>query len=182
MKRKITVLNIILISFILILSACSKSNEEKEYDNIVVGTDDLFELKLYVDKSTYAKDEIIFCYATLEYIGEGDSITIYSSDPLLGFGLKDDKYFDGGYIVNDVLITTTIYKGQTIKYDYAKSGGWSGDDPNAAFYEKFYSDKNLVLPTGKYEISAAISCSLEMEDSIGSQYSQSVSVFIEVMD
>jgi hypothetical protein len=153
-----------------------------ESSNIVASmTDELFDLKLYVDKDKYTDDEVINSYATLEYIGQEDSITVYSGDPLVGFALKDDKYFDGGYFTNDVLLTTTIKKGEVLRFDYVKSGGWTGEDPNASFYQKFYSDKALILPTGTYEISAAIACSLDRDDFLGSEYNKSVSANIKVL-
>lgn len=59
---------------------------------------------------------------------------------------------------------------------------WDGEDPNAEFYEKYYSDPNLILPAGKYEISATLDCSLDMEDILGSSYTKTVSAFIEVVE
>lgn len=160
-----------------------ENNQEENNRDIIVGIkDEIFELKLYADKSSYSTDEIIFCYATLEYIGEGDSITVYSSDPLLGFGLRDDKYFEGGYAVNDILMTTRIQKGVIYRYEYSKSGGWGSEDPNAEFYEKFYKDRNLILPAGKYEITAAMNCSMDQEDIMGSQYNISISTELEVIN
>lgn len=151
--------------------------------NITVSMkDEMFELRMYIDKDTYTHDEVINCYATLEYIGEEDSITVYSADPLVGFALKDDKYFDGGYAAQDQLITTTIKKGEIVRFDYAKSGGWTGEDPNADFYQKFYSEKELILPVGKYEISATIACSLDVNNMLGSEYKKSVSAYVTVID
>ncbi len=180
--------------FLLILSmvftACGTINEgenagTKELDPLpkelaVEAKDELFKLILYLDKDRYAADEVINCYATLEYIGEEDSITVYSGDPLVGFGIKDDKYFEGGYSVHTILMNTTFLKGQSTEYQFVKSGGWSGDDPNKEFYETFYSEPELILPAGEYEISAAINCSLVLEDIIGSEYTLSASANITV--
>jgi hypothetical protein len=156
---------------------------EKQPSEIAVSVkDEMFELKLYVDKDIYKEDEIINCYSTLEYIGKEEDITVYSSDPLVGFSLKDDKYFDGGYAVNDELITTTFKKGETVRYDYMKSGGWTADDPNADFYQEFFSERNLILPSGLYEISATINCSLDIDDILGSKYTNSVVANIKVTE
>lgn len=169
---------------ILTFTACGEKVKEKEKEkplNIAVSTkDDIFELKMYIDKDMYTNDEIINCYATLEYIGEEDSIAVYSSDPLVGFSLKDDKYFDGGYIVNDVLITTTLEKGKIVRFNYVKSGGWTAEDPNADFYKNFFSEKELILPIGTYEISTTIACSLDENDILDSQYKNLVSAYITV--
>jgi len=156
--------------------------DEIQTDIVVSSKDEIFELKLYVDKNTYSTEGIIQCYATVEYVGDKDSITIYSSDPLVGFGLKDDKYFDGGYAVNDVLISTTFKKGEIVRFDYMKSGGWSGDDTNADFYKKFFAEKELILPAGNYEISASIDGSFDSDDMLGTKYKQTVKTTIKVTD
>lgn len=169
----------------LLLTACGpKEEKDREYEKDYTAStkDELFQLSIYLDKDTYATDEMVFCYATLEYIGEKDSITVYSGDPLVGFGIRDDKLFHGGYGRDLILMETTFTKGHIVKYDFSKSGGWSGDDPNAKFYEEFYRDPNLILPAGDYEISAEINCSLDRDDIPGSEYSQLVAVKIKVLD
>ncbi len=167
---------------ILTFTACGNKVNEKEKEkssDIAVSTkDDIFELKMYIDKNTYTQDQVIKCYATLEYIGEEDSITVYSADPLVGFSIKDDKYFDGEYNAWTILKTTTLEKGEIVRFDYAKSGGWSAEDPNADFYKNFYSEKELILPIGKYEISTMIACSLDEAD--GPKYNKLVSADIIV--
>jgi hypothetical protein len=165
-----------------ILISCGKKTETKGTSITANYKDKLFNLTLYVDKDTYSKGEAIQCYATVEYICEDDSITVYSSDPLVGFGIKDDKYFDGGYTANEILMATTFNKGETKSYDFVKSGGWSADDPNAEFYEEFYKDKKLILPPGKYQLSAAINYSLDPENVQGSNHNTFVSVFVMVED
>ncbi len=155
---------------------------DSEKDLIASKKDDLFELRLYLDKGTYSTEENIFCYATLEYIGEEDSITVYSSDPLVGFGIKDDKYFDGGYAVNDILIQTSFQKGQIIRYDFTKSGGWDADHPYAKFYESYYSNPNLILPAGDYKVSATVNCSLDENNIQGTRYRQTVTANFKVQE
>ena len=36
----------------------------------------------------------------------------------------------------------------------AKSGGWTAEDPNAAFYEGFFADPSIHLPAGTWDIKA----------------------------
>ena len=156
--------------------------DDIEKDLIVSKKDDLFELSLYLDKGTYSTEENIFCYATLEYIGEEDSITVYSSDPLVGFGIKDDKYFDGDYAVNDILIQTSFQKGQIIRYDFTKSGGWGADHPFAKFYESYYTNPNLILPAGDYKVSATFNCALDQDNMQGTSYRQTVTANFKVQE
>lgn len=185
MNKNIHVLISLFFCIILLTSAgCggkTKIKESEKPSDIVVSLkDEIFELTMYIGKDTYTHNEIVNCYATLEYIGEEDDIVVYSADPLVGFSLKDDKYFGGGHIVNDILMTTKLEKGKIVKFDYVKSGGWTDDGPNANFYKKFFSEKELILPAGKYEISASIACSFDENDILGSQYNNSVSSYIAV--
>lgn len=152
------------------------------YIIMVSSMDDLFEIKMYIDKNRYGPGEVIDCYATLEYVGENNSINVYSSSPLLNFTIKDDKLFKGDSIVSSILATTTFMKGELVKYDFTKSGGWTEDDPHPDFYEKFHSEKELILPPGTYELSAVLSCSLDEKDIVGSQYKSTVSASIKVAE
>ena len=40
-----------------------------------------------------------------------------------------------------------------------KSGGWSADDPNAAFYDAFFAAPDIRLPPGTWDVSARASFS-----------------------
>lgn len=192
----VIVLYIIVVSF----TACSEKSNNRENDDIsenesekagveditseimVSSKDDLFKLEMYMEKDTYRSGVPIDCYATLEYVGENNSITVYSSFPLLYFTIKDDTLFKEDSFVHDDLVTTTFTKGQTTKYDYSKSGSWSDDDPNADFYKKFYSEKELILPPGTYEITAVQSYSLNKDNIVDSEYMNTVSTFITVTE
>ena len=44
--------------------------------------------------------------------------------------------------------TFAIGDGSPITSEIVKSGGWSGEDPDAAFYEAFFSDKHVAAPGG----------------------------------
>lgn len=156
--------------------------EDLEYKVELSAKDELFELKLYLDKDTYTKDESIHCYATLEYIGEENSIIAYSADPLVGFSLKDDKYFDGLIMYHTILMPTTLNKSEVIQYDYVKSGGWAEDEPNAEFYREFYAAKELKLPAGTYDVTVAINCFFDREDELNSKYNSKVTANITVTE
>jgi hypothetical protein len=47
-----------------------------------------------------------------------------------------------------------IAPGAPLAQLYVKSGGWSGEDPNAAFYKAFFADPLLRLPRGAWRIVA----------------------------
>lgn len=182
MHNKKHILQLLIIILSVSFISCKGDRKDSGMDLTANVRDDLFELTIYLDKDSYSAEETIFCYATLKYIGEEDSITVYSSDPLVGFGIKDNRYFSGGYAVNDVLIRTSFQKGQIVKYEFTKSGGWDADDPKAGFYEQYFTDPNLVLPTGDYEVSATINCALNENDIKGTNYRQTVTAHIQVLE
>ena len=62
---------------------------------------------------------------------------------------------------NDILINTTLEPNDEIKLEFQKSGGWSADDPNAKFYEEFYSEENLILPKDEYTLSVNLEYSTD---------------------
>lgn len=167
MKMK-KILVIILFCIVLSAAACSLPTPSVNAVISTAGGED-FELTLHINKDSFAEDELIECYAVLEYIGKEDSITVYSGDPLVGFGLADDTYFDGGYMTNDVLMRTTFEKGKAVRYEYVKSGGWTNDDPLVDFYKEFYANKEFSLPAGMYEISANIDYSRDENDMLGTR-------------
>lgn len=112
----------------------------------------LFELKLYTDKLAYRTTEKIAIWATLEYVGENSGITIWHGDPPITFRISDGKKFDSGGIVYDILTSTSLDKGKPYRFEYQKSGGYDANQSDAAFWKKFYSEKDLYLPAGKYTV------------------------------
>ena len=111
-----------------------------------------FVLKLFADKENYTTNEAIQIWATLEYVGEKDSVTIWHGLPYIVFSITDGADFNVDGMVLTVLTSTELNKGEVYEFDYVKSGGFSADDPNAEFWEKFYQEEDLKLPAGTYTV------------------------------
>ena len=141
--------------------------------------DSVFKLSIHTDKNEYTAGESVSCYATLEYVGEADSITIYSGDPLVYFTIQGGK-FTGDYAISDVLMSTTFKKNEPVRFDFAKSGGYSADDADAAFWESWYAEPELVLPAGEYTISATVDGFFDENDYAGSKYTLTAAQTISV--
>jgi hypothetical protein len=47
--------------------------------------------------------------------------------------------------------------GEVVTVPFSKSGGWSPDDPNAAFMETYHSQPELTLPPGTWRIDISTS-------------------------
>ena len=117
-----------------------------------------FKVTLNSDKNTYSTTDIINIWGTLEYIGDNESITIWSGCPFMHFSIAggfDEYDFDSvlSAFQADVLVSSTLEKGKVYHFDYVKSGGWDGNSPEAAFWTTFFNEENLILPKGEYTIS-----------------------------
>ncbi len=119
------------------------------------------------------------CYALLKYLGS-ETVTVYSGNPLLSFGVKDDVYFDGGYVTNDSLEYTEFAPGDVVRVEFSKSGGYTSDDPLVEFYKEYYADEEFVLPSGVYEVSANVDYSLDVDDMLGSRRKLAVMAVVTV--
>lgn len=112
----------------------------------------LFKLNLFSDKKIYKSTDKIKIWATLEYIGKNESIEIWHGNPYISFKITDGKNFNISDITLTTLSSTILEKNKIYKFNYSKSGGYSKDDINADFWKKFYEEKDLYLPKGKYKI------------------------------
>jgi len=112
-----------------------------------------FEMKLFSDKQVYQNTDEIKIYATLEYVGEGETVTIWHGLPYMVFSITDGKDFNSSGAVATILKPTTLNKGEVYHFDYEKSGGYGEDDPDADFWRSFYAQKELYLPEGNYTVS-----------------------------
>jgi hypothetical protein len=125
--------------------------------------DENFLVKTYIEKLQYKEDEEIALYSTIEYIGEKDSIDIWSGDPYFQHMIyKNGEVFSGGF-TQDILQKTELKKGEIYTIPFSKNGGFSEDDPDADFWREFYSEKTLELPKGEYTFSAITSFALDKE-------------------
>jgi len=119
-----------------------------------VSTANDFVLTLHADKDTYSTDEAIHIGATLEYVGQKEKITIWHGLPYIVFSITDGADFNVNGIIQTVLTSSVLYKGEQYHFDYVKSGGYDPDAPDGAFWESFFQEKELRLPAGTYTISA----------------------------
>ncbi len=161
---------------VIVGSACTALIGDTEPASV---SDGVFSLSVVTDKSEYAAGEAVSCHAILEYVGDANSITIYSGDPLVYFTVTGGR-FTGDYAISDVLMSTTFRKNEPVQFDFAKSGGYSADDEDAAFWESWYAEPQLVLPAGEYTISATADGFFDENDYAGTKYTLTASRKITV--
>jgi hypothetical protein len=109
-------------------------------------------MNLFTDKAVYKTTDAIHIWATLEYIGKGDTIQIWHGIPYMDFFITDGKEFNLSSISLSVLTSSILEKGEVYHFDYGKSGAWDPNGPDAGFWENFYNEKDLFLPAGEYTI------------------------------
>ena len=165
---------------LVLMSACVPMQSEEVEETTIGKTavNDDFTLSIAADNSVYKANEAIICHAILTYIGE-EPITLLHSDPLVVFYIEGGN-FSGEWARQDSLNRTTFEQGQEMTVVYAKSGGWSGDDPNEEFYKTFYADEELRLPAGQYMLTAQIEYSTDENDMRGTQQTLEVPISVTV--
>ena len=126
-------------------------------------TDGYFRLTIHTDKDEFVKGETIDCWAEIEYIGDEDSITVYTYGDIITLDMTgDDVYYSssGSYGSDEQL---TLRKGVPVRYTLAES----------------LPKSSSVLP-GQYEIDANAYFGLSTDGAVS--YSGYVSAVIVVSE
>ena len=131
-----------------------------------------FIMTLNSDRHTYSTADVISIWGTLAYVGDYDRIEIWHGCPFMIFSISGGDELDFGMAlggaVSEILVSSVLERGIVYHFVYQKSGGWSADDPNAAFWEAFFSEADLLLPVGEYVITLSGGFSLS-EQVLGSE-------------
>lgn len=116
-----------------------------------------YQLTVSSPRATWGSDEAIEIEATLKYLGTESEVTLRGSGSgLIGFSLEE---LTGDLILGAAstadCATHTIGPSEPITTAFIKSGGYSPEDADAAFWEAFFADPDLHLPAGEWEVIAA---------------------------
>ncbi|HSJ00576.1 MAG TPA: hypothetical protein VLA59_09355 [Patescibacteria group bacterium] len=68
----------------------------------------------------------------------------------------EDGLTSGEPVMTDDCAPHVVNPGEPIAVPFAKSGGWSEDDPNAAFLRTYFSEPELSLPSGTWRIDVTV--------------------------
>ena len=117
--------------------------------------DEEFGLRIHASQAVFRSSEPIVVDATLSYLGRAASADIFGDSSVVGFGLKQ---LDGRLhmtAVSDLMcIPTRVDRLVPVHRAFSKSGGFMGEDPDAAFWRAYFADPVLHLPPGTWQISA----------------------------
>jgi hypothetical protein len=118
-----------------------------------------YQLTISAPKATWGTDEAIEVEATLKYLGADESVELWGSGGgLIGFGLDEVAgNYDMSPAFNADCAMHTISASEPITSPFVKSGGYSPDDPGAAYWEAFFADPELHLSQGEWVVSASAS-------------------------
>jgi hypothetical protein len=115
-----------------------------------------YQLTVTSPRATWGTDEAIEVEATLKYLGAEQEVTLRGpGSGLIGFSLEEltgDRIMGAAF--NADCAPHTISPSEPISTPFIKSGGYSPDEPDAAFWEAFFADPELRLPAGEWEIIA----------------------------
>lgn len=122
-----------------------------------------FEIRLYADQDDYTTSDEIHIWATLEYQGEGDTVTIWHGLPYITFSITDGADFNTGGMVATILTSTQLRRGEIYRFEFQKSGGYDPAAPDSAFWENYYQEESLHLPPGTYTVTVNGEFSISQE-------------------
>lgn len=125
---------------------------------VVTGTarDPQWVLTIGSPRRSWNAGEAILVQAELQYVGPGGGTQYFGSGSgPLGFGLREiggTRHLEG--VMTADCATYQITAEAPLLVNYHKSGGFIGEDPNAAFYRLFLQDPLLHLPNGTWALDA----------------------------
>ena len=122
-----------------------------------------FRLTLEAGQDRYRAGQEIEVVATLTYLGPAGMVEARgSSNPgIIGFSIERKA---PPVAVHPAYTTDCgshpMERGVPVAHPFAKSGGFTPDEPLAPFYEAYFADPSLRLPAGTWTITAAGSWSV----------------------
>jgi hypothetical protein len=123
---------------------------------VLEGRDAGFVLSMRIGSGVVDAGAPIDISATLMWEGANASASIWGSGSgPVSFGLEE---IDGDIVLGGAM-TSDCQQDEfrrlvPVPVPFQKSGGWSAEDPNAAFYRTFFADPVLRLPAGRWRVTA----------------------------
>ena len=145
-------------------------SDQSEYDieewESFTNEDSNFKVTTYINDVTHRKDEPIYMFSEVEYIGEDDEIIIWSGEPNFFYTIYDGEDYYCEDLRLDILQESRFVKGTVYKYPFVKAGAWGDEDENSSYWKNYYSEPELILPAGNYEVTAYKEYSLTSDNSV----------------
>ncbi len=114
-----------------------------------------FLLQVSLPSQAFASADAIPVTTTLTWTGPAARASIWGSGSgpveFLITEVGGGRRSMGGAMTADCR-PSSYPRGVPVDVPLVKSGGYSGDDPNAAFYQAWYADPVLRLPAGRWQL------------------------------
>jgi photosystem II stability/assembly factor-like uncharacterized protein len=139
----------------LLLVVANRGGQAAAGPSQAVDTKGQFQLTFDVPRTDWHTGDSITGEATLSYLGSGGVGIGSSGGGPIGFLFDEvggSRHMGGAWTSN--LVMRQLYAGKPITSPIGKSGAFTGEDPNAAFYRSFFNDPLVHLPAGDWTISA----------------------------
>ena len=111
----------------------------------------------------------------IELSGSGSGVVFFSVTRL------DDGLTSGEPVMTDDCAPHDVPAGEPIIVPFAKSGGWSEDDPDAAFLRTYFADPELTLPPGAWRIDVTTAATIG-EGCVGPSLDLALSLLVRVTE
>ncbi|GAB6928697.1 hypothetical protein JCM10914A_26800 [Paenibacillus sp. JCM 10914] len=110
-----------------------------------------FVYRLVSESETYESGNNVNVYAELEYVGELGEITIGHASSAFYFPMKElTRGYNISYGMNEPYITTTLKKGEPLREQSGRAGGYSEHDDKK--FKEFVHELSEGYPTGEYVV------------------------------
>jgi hypothetical protein len=144
-----------LLAVFVFLAACASPPPSPSPSAAV--SDGTFSLAIEVGNGPLRSADAIDLRAILTYLGPAVSITVTPPDS--GLVAFDFEQVGGRLqmLAGSRLICSepaTLVRQTPVTVHSVKMAGWTGDDPNAAFYQQWIADPAVHLPAGQWRITA----------------------------
>ncbi|WBW95583.1 hypothetical protein [Oceanirhabdus sp. W0125-5] len=139
-----------------------QNNDNTEYQEFVAENKD-FRVTTYINKLEFSENEEIKIYSTFEYIGEEETISIWSGEPYFYFEIFNGQEYFNQPLTLTILKKTVLKKGEIYTFPFTKSKAYGAEDSKADFWKQYCSEKELKLPNGEYTFSAYAAFTLDKE-------------------
>ena len=117
--------------------------------------DGSFHLAFTLPRTTWSAGESIEGQSRLTLSAVGPATIVGSGGGVLGFGFAEvGGHRQMGPAMTADCRTYRIAGNEPIVSPITKSGGYSNDGPDAAFYQAFFADPLVHLPAGEWDITA----------------------------
>ncbi|HEX5823288.1 MAG TPA: hypothetical protein VFY18_02410 [Candidatus Limnocylindrales bacterium] len=147
-----------LIVLAMLIGSCASQPSPEPTPPTAIAQGQGFVLAMAFPADHFAPGDAIDVKTTLAWIGPAPNVTVWGSGMgPIGFMFEEltgRHRMMGGAMTADC-VRHPFPQGVTA-IPLTKSGGWTGDDPDAVFYSSFYADPQLHLPAGRWRITAEL--------------------------